>query len=153
MNIKQQIVAISLFLIAFSSCMTLQNPTFQGVENVKVNQVSGNNISVDISFKVFNPNSIGFTIADAGVDATINGNKVGNIILDDNAYLKANTTSTGKVTVTLPYSTISNYLPQIFMGQSLDLKLAGDVKVRKFLFSKKFKFELNHKLKPSDIKI
>jgi len=137
---------ITLSTLLFSSC-EVQEVTFSGIENIKVNELSQKGIDIDITAKIKNPNNTSFTVYKSNVDVEVGGINLGTARLTKKVRVKANAEQSYTFNVKSDLSKLNVLqLPNLlnmFAKRSVNVKLNGKLKVGKFLLRKAFKIALD----------
>ena len=85
------VVGVFLFFcFAFSSCGDFKDVTLNGIENIKLTNLSQKNVEALIAVRIKNPNNFSFTIFKSDIDVTLSGINAGIAHITDNVRIKAN---------------------------------------------------------------
>lgn len=80
----------SLLLISlFSSCRTLKDPVFDGIESVSVGEVGLDSSFITLNLKYYNPNSSGAKLTSASGSAWMENSYLGNFSVDSTVRIPA----------------------------------------------------------------
>jgi len=139
----------SLFFI--SSCDEYKDVTITGVENVKLIKLDQTGIELELSVRIKNPNTIGFTIYKPNLDAMINGVAVGKLKVSKRIHVKANSEDLHTFTVSTDFSKLSmedaGKMLSLALSKSGNLSVKGKVKVGNLFYRKTFDVERTQKIK------
>lgn len=129
---------VILIAIVFSSCFSYKDLEYRSFEGINVEKLDGDDVHIGLSVKVFNPNSYTIKIKSADLEASFNGNDLGDVTLVNTVSIAPNQESLQKVVCKVSGKKILSMLPLAFLTGSSKLTLTGNLKVKVFLFSKKF---------------
>ena len=136
-------LGISILLV-LSSCFTMKPVEFRRTENFSV---AGNNNSPLVSFGIVfhNPNKFGCTISDIESEGSIQDRLLFNAGVKSKVRAKANSDVTFPVTANLAKMQVSQLLGTglnlLLNDEAIPMKVKGSLKVRKFIFSKTYRFD------------
>lgn len=85
---KYLVAAIAIFFF-LSSCRTLKDPVFDGIENVAVGEVGLDNSLLTLNLKYFNPNSSGGKLKNASGKAWMDDTYLGSFTVDSTVRIPA----------------------------------------------------------------
>ncbi len=71
-----------IFLFVFPSCVSLKEPDFKGVENIRVSRLGFNESTLNLDLHYFNPNKSKLKLKQAEGDAWLDGNLLGHFTID-----------------------------------------------------------------------
>jgi LEA14-like dessication related protein len=138
-------------LLFISSCNEYQDVTITGVENVKVIKLDQTGIELELSVRIKNPNTIGFTIYKPDLDAMINGVAVGKLKVSKRIHVNANSEDLHTFRVSTDFSKLSpedaGKMLSLAFSKSGNLAVKGKIKVGNIFYRKTFPVEKTQKIK------
>jgi LEA14-like dessication related protein len=137
-------------LLFISSCDEYKDVTISGVENVKVVKLDKTGIELELSVRVKNPNSMGFTIYKPDMDAIINDVPVGKLKVSRKIHVKANSEDLHTFTVSTDFSKLSMSdaakMLSLLYSKNATLAVKGTIKVGNLFYRKTFPVERKQKI-------
>ena len=131
------------------SCGTYNPIVFKKVDNVNLNFDSNDAIS-KFEVLIFNPNTKGLKLRAAKANFHLLGKPLGKAELQQSIFIKANSENSIPFYLHLNEKNILELVPAgfeiLFGNSSRELKVDGFLKIRKFLWYKKVKFDLKQKI-------
>lgn len=140
-------VLISLVLL--SSC-NIREVEIGKIEGVSIKSVTKEQISLELMVPVQNKNNFAFTISDINIDLILGNVNLGKVKKSTKIKIPANSNQIQNVCVDVKFSKLAeNPLSLItsILKNKIDLKATGYIKVRKFIFTKKFDLNENQSVK------
>jgi LEA14-like dessication related protein len=127
--------------ISLAGCQ-LEAPELKNIEQIGIDEVGKSSVKITLWASIDNPNNYGFTVTEADLDVYINSTRIGKVVLDKNVKIKANRIETYPVELSagatnLIAGAIQGGIQTLLKGK-VNLRVKGNVKARRFLFSKKF---------------
>ena len=80
--------AITALLFLFSSCLEFDDVKFKGVESIKFPKIDQNELLIDLSLKLDNPNTYKIKIKPSVLDVYIGGVLMGQVQIDKKLVIK-----------------------------------------------------------------
>jgi LEA14-like dessication related protein len=140
----------SLFLLSFSACK-IYTPEFKRYDNMRYETLGSNGFTLGTDIVFYNPNSFKFKINGVGLDVLINGKKM--IYINEQRNVIVGRKSDFSIPLALTIKPDMNILEgikelyKVYTNKELDLKVAGNIEVKWFLFKKSLPVEVNKKVK------
>jgi LEA14-like dessication related protein len=81
---SQSFVFASTLILLFilSSCVSLKEPDFKGIENIRISRLGLNESTLNLDLHYFNPNKSKLRLKQAEGDAWLDGNLLGHFTID-----------------------------------------------------------------------
>lgn len=140
---NKSVTLLPLLLIFLSGCISLKMPEVTGVSNVRLTDLS-KDMSIEFNVGLRNPNSFGVTLKSMKTEVLLADSVVASVGLIHKQRIAA-----GQKTQ-IPFSVKPDVLSmpklgwlgitQLFKKDDKKFAVKGEIKVRKFIFSKKYKF-------------
>jgi LEA14-like dessication related protein len=128
----------TLLLLLLTSCMTFQPLTISNIDSVKLVEMKGKDVVIQASFKVQNPNGIGFSVKTSDLDVLLNSSFVGKAKIKDRIRIprKSDQFYTVQVTANMAQVLMNGLMNMnsIFSGGKSKVGLKGDLLISKFIF-------------------
>jgi LEA14-like dessication related protein len=131
--------------LVLQGCLNLKMPQVTGVSNVRLTELS-KDMQVQFDVGIKNPNAFGVTLKTMKAELFLADSAVAGIGIDRKTRLAANQK------VILPFSVkprLASFpklgwlgVKQLFTKDDKSFSIRGELKVRKFIFSKKVKFSV-----------
>jgi LEA14-like dessication related protein len=140
---------IYAFLILFTSC-TIREVEIGKIEGVSLKEVTKEHVTLELMVPVKNNNNFSFTISDVNLDLTLSNVDLGKVKKATKLKIPANSNAVQTMEFDIKFSKLaSNPLTLLssILKNKVDLKANGYIKVRKFLFTKKYLVNENQKVK------
>jgi LEA14-like dessication related protein len=93
--------------IIFPSCSDFKDVTLNGIENIKLTNLSQKSIEALITVRVKNPNNVSFTIYKSDMDVTLSGINAGIAHISENVKIKAKSEQTYTFKIKSDFSNLS----------------------------------------------
>ncbi len=136
-------------LVSFTSCMSVKQLQFAGAEHIAVSK-EGDHAQINFNIIGHNPNNVSFKLSELQTKITINGQSFANLQSDSVMRLKRNTDfsipASAKASQEDLMKIVSSGLALLLNGDKVEVEINGDFTLKKFLFRKKFSFQLNEKI-------
>lgn len=134
-----------LSMCAFSSCK-IQDLEYKRIENLKF---SLNNSAPEVKFDIicFNPNTVGCRVKDMSCHVINNNDTIAYAF--SNNRLRINPNIEVKIPVTSyvsPTSILKLGSKSLFGGTDIPIQLSGVITIEKFIFKKKYRYNVNEKI-------
>ncbi|HRH67229.1 MAG TPA: hypothetical protein PLU53_13080 [Bacteroidia bacterium] len=138
-----------ILILFLSSCFSTLPVEFKKIDQLSISS-GENKAAVNFNLLLKNPNNWGFRIITVETEMLIDRHSLGNVILPKNFRIKGKseagipiqiTTTTQDLLAVLPGS-----LATLFGSQSMDAVVKGNITFGKFIFRKKYPFELKQKV-------
>ena len=140
---------IYAFLILLTSC-TIREVEIGKIEGVSLKEVTKEHVTLELMVPVKNNNNFSFTISDVNLDLTLSNVDLGKVKKATKLKIPANSNAVQTMEFDIKFSKLaSNPLTLLssILKNKVDLKANGYIKVRKFLFTKKYLVNENQKVK------
>ncbi len=140
---------ILISLILLSSC-NIREVEIGKIEGVSIKVLTKEQISLELMVPVKNNNNFAFTISDININLILGNVNLGKVKKSTKIRIKANSSQTQNVGIDVKFSKLTeNPLSLItsVLKNKIDLKATGYIKVRKFIFTKKFDVNENQSVK------
>lgn len=144
--LNKNIWIIGILALVFSSCQ-MQDLIVGKPEGIKVEELSRKNIGLKVGLPVENPNDFGFTVKGIDIDVYVSGVKLGTINKTNKVKIGANSNMVYPININVKPSELLESGWGLLMdlgSDDVELMLKGNVKVSKFLISKKVKLDIKH---------
>ena len=143
---KNLFIIFLLPILFFLSCKSIRDVTIEGVENIKLTNLSKEEIEFEFDMRINNPNSIGVTIYPSEFETSVNNINAVKIKLAKKVRIKAKT----DMAYTFHYKSdfskleLNNVVKimSVVASKSANLSLKGDIKAGKWFYKKKIPVEL-----------
>jgi LEA14-like dessication related protein len=133
-------VFVAIFaLLTVGSC-SFKMLTVNSIEKPDVEKFSLDNSDISFGLNVNNPNKIGFRLVKTNLTVVVNKVEVGKVALGKKIKIKANSTSTIPVQLKMDSGKLLSIGTMSFFSDP-EILIKGNVKGRKFIFSKKYALE------------
>ena len=121
-----------LFLaLSISSCVTLREPDFRAVENIRVARLGKSETTLAMDVRYYNPNKTRVKLKEAGGSAWLDGNFLGNFKMDSMVLIPANAEFTLPVTLDVDMKKLLRNSLTAFLNKEVIIKLEGKAKLGK----------------------
>ncbi len=140
---------IFCLLTTMSGCFSTLPVEIRKIDQLAVSS-AGNQADVSFNIMLHNPNNWGFRIVKIQTELSIDQKKLGTVTLPDNLRIRKNAdvalpihigTTTQELLTILPGS-----LAALFGSSSMESVVKGNITFGKFIFRKKYPFELKQKI-------
>jgi len=142
-----------LSTLFITACAPLKPVEFRSVTDLKVeNPLASPKITANLNF--YNPNTVGCTAKDFKVDLSLGDSKLTTL-----SFQKKKISAKGifslPLSASVSYSELIKFIPvgvsSFQSGKDVPVELKGEIKLKKFLFAKKFQLEFHDKISMKDI--
>jgi hypothetical protein len=141
-------------LTLFTSCITVKPLRFEKAINLEVNK-TGDPLYINFDLTGHNPNNWSFKLTELQTKITIDGHSFIDLHTDTVMRLKKDADFSIPVRIQATrddlMKIISSGLSVILNGDKIPFDIQGDFVLKKFLFRKKFSFQLNDKINPEKL--
>lgn len=149
----------SLFLALcfpfFTGCFSTLPVEIRKIDKLNVNS-TGNNADISFDLMLHNPNNWGFKIVNVETAIQIDQHPLGKVELPKNFKIKRKSDAGLPIRISTTTQELLNLLPGslgVLLGsQSMDAIVSGKITFGKFIFRKKYPFELKQKLDSKALK-
>ena len=137
MNYKIFIIICSTFLM---SCKDFKEISVSSVDDFKVNNLTAEKLEAEITVKINNPNSVGFSIYPSEFNVVFSGIKLGKAKLNKRVHINGNTEKSYVFKLNSKLSDLNPMeLLQLLNAKNLGkIEVNGDLKAGKFYLKKKY---------------
>jgi len=136
-------------LILLNSC-NIKEVEIGNIDGVNIKKLTKEQLSLELNVPVKNNNNFAFTISDINIDLSLGNVNLGKINKTQKIKIPANSNQIQNVGVDIKFDNLSGN-PLSFISSVLknkvELKAKGYIKVRKFIFTKKFNIDENQAVK------
>jgi LEA14-like dessication related protein len=143
-NNKYLPLFLGIMLIFIWGCKPYQSLTIEEPQTVKIKSATFNNMSLDISLPIHNPNFYPIKAKKLHAKVYINENAVGTITNTETIKIPANSNKVHNLEIDIDYSDIFDSgfsLRKILKEKNLVLNLRGTLTVKSFLMKRKIEFD------------
>lgn len=144
---KYILILFTFCFAACSSCTDIKEVTFSGIENVQIISISTKGAEAEITAKIKNPNSMGFTVYKSDMDVTLNGINTGKAYLTDNVKIKRNSEESYTFKIKSDFSNLSltdfPSLLAIATSKNIKVGLKGNIKVGNLFVKRTFPVDVS----------
>jgi LEA14-like dessication related protein len=145
------VALLSIFLFTAISCGDIKEVEFGKIESARLLNTNIKELEAELSVRIKNANSFGFTVTKSDLNLSVNGKSLGKVKLKDNVHVKGNSDEPHTFTIKsdLSESGLGGLpaLMSIIQSRSPRVKLEGYLKVRTFLFfSKKIPVDIEQSI-------
>lgn len=120
---------LGVMIVSLAACNQVQNPTFIGIEGLKLDQISIKNTSVQANMKFNNPNSFGLTVAGTDLDIYLDDKKAGIVNQSQEIEVLAHSDFKVPIKASIDKDAITKELFSN-IGKALDLALGKKLPLR-----------------------
>ncbi len=124
---------------------------YRDIDYVKVEKWEGNKVQFRVGLKVYNPNNYKIKIKKVVLDASVNGQDLGQVLTDSKLVLPAEAESVQGVVCKASGSQLFGMMPGLFTGGAVKLHLKGTVKGKVSLFSRTFPVDFEENINVGDL--
>ncbi len=144
------------FLIPFlSSCLTIKPVEFKKTENITSSR-SDTALEVTFDLAMYNPNSMSVRLSNLETEVSIDNLPLGKAGLSNSVRLKRNSDFTLPILAKASLVDLINLSGiglNLYLGnQTATATIKGNMKLKKFIFSKKIQFEYKEKIDGKKLK-
>lgn len=142
------VLVVSLF--TFSSCLTYQDVEIVSVNDVKVEKFTKDEARVAVTVTVDNPNSYKIKIVNSDLDLFLNGNAMGEAVIDNTIVLPKKSRKEHTIYISTDLSKAAGLLPTLFtmaLGSQAKFRVTGTIKAKAFGIGKKFPVDFQENVK------
>ena len=141
---------IFLLPIILASCLQYEEVELKSFDGVMLKGISSQNIEIEASATILNPNDYNIKIKDPNIDVYLEGHKIGKLDLDETLVLEKNS----KKTYTIPIRTsldteLGSILPLMFTVFTKDkvlMQAKGDFKASAKMLSKRVDVDIEQEV-------
>jgi LEA14-like dessication related protein len=123
-NCLPGIAALALLCI-LASCHKPDAPEYQGFENIRLAQISGQQTLVSADLKFYNPNRFNLELRKAEVDIFLNDKPAGHSSLDSMIYIHKTDTFSIPVSLQVNLQSIFSNALQILLEKEVKIRMDG----------------------------
>ncbi len=149
-------IAITLVLSVFISCAPIKPIEYKSIDNFTISRV-GLSPEFKADVHLFNPNKIGAKIKSMTLDVYVNDTKLSSVCMDSKTCIRAVGDFTVPVLAQPSLTDVLRMLPKgistLFGSKDMPVTIKGEVVIKKFIFSKHYRFEVTEKLTKDKIKM
>ncbi len=146
----KRILFLGILLSLFATSCKIQDVEIRKFEGIKFKNIGENKANLELMIPVKNPNKFGFTISDIHINLSLNGKEIGMVKKTTKLRIPAKSDQTYPVGIEInidkAVGNISSLTASLLKNR-IGVKAKGYVKVRKFIFTKKFPVDQNENVK------
>ena len=139
-----------LILLSFliSSCRNLKETTVSGIDQFFINKINTEGIDANLSLKIKNTNSFGFSIYPSEFDIIYNGMHLGKAKLNKRVHIDGNSERVYSFNLKSNLSDLNIFdvLQLLNTENRGKIEIKGDLKAGKFFMKKKFDVNYSEKV-------
>ncbi|HOU98401.1 MAG TPA: LEA type 2 family protein [Bacteroidales bacterium] len=138
-----------IITVVLTSCK-INEVEVKKFESIKFKNIGENKANLELMIPVNNPNKFGFTISDIKLDLALNGKEVGKVKKTTKLRIPAHSNQSYPVGIEIEIDKALGNIASLTAGllkNKMGVKAKGYVKVRKFIFTKKFPIDQNEAVK------
>ncbi|HEY6503893.1 MAG TPA: LEA type 2 family protein [Chitinophagaceae bacterium] len=124
-------------LLGFSSCKDLKEPVFNGIQNVRVNNLKQGKSMMVLDMSYFNPNNINAKLKEAEGEAWLDSTYLGRFKVDSSVKIPANSNFIVPVKLDVEMKHLLKHSMAVLMNEQVLLTIKGKAKVGKTGFYRK----------------
>lgn len=132
----RKIVTVICCIVLLASCSP-KMLTIESIEKPDLSKLSSPQSEITFNIRIKNPNALGFRLVKSTLDVNVNNIAAGFVGINKKLKIKANATTTVPVTLKLDNSKLLTIGAMSLFSDPV-LQLSGQIKARKFLFTKKY---------------
>jgi LEA14-like dessication related protein len=143
-----------IFIFWFSSCIVLKPVEFKGIENVKVEKITNRSVLLNTGIKIRNNNSFSFYLKNVDLYLTVNDRAIADIRRKEKILIPAGSENIYDIPLEVDFSGIlksGGSLLKFAAGKDLSIHFKGQLRVGKFIFSKKLMVDVEKKISLKDL--
>jgi LEA14-like dessication related protein len=125
---KFHLYILLLAVFTLNSCMN--KPVFIGVNSVKLDQLKDSTLKAETGIKIYNPNSLSFTISSSQLTTIYKNIIVGNSDVNQEFTLKPHDTTTVPIVSTINLLSLSGVFPDLLSSDSATFSIKGNTKIK-----------------------
>jgi LEA14-like dessication related protein len=140
------------FLLAcfFSSCVTYQEVKLKEIKSIAFQNDDITSGKIVVTVSVVNPNNYDIQVKEYDLNAFVNNNDMGKLVVEENIMFPKNSDQEYTFTVKPDLSKVLSLLPSLYLTGSADAAIRGKVKVKALFISKFFDVNLQKKISAND---
>lgn len=143
LNMIKKVLWLPVVAVCMSGCVSLKMPEVTGVSNLRLTDLS-KDMSIQFDLGIRNPNAFGVTLKSMKTEIFLADSAVASVGLRHKQRLAAGQKSQLPFTVKPDVLSMPKLgwlgITQLFKKDDKKFAVKGEIKVRKFIFSKKYKF-------------
>jgi LEA14-like dessication related protein len=120
-----------IFLFILPSCVSLKEPDFKGIENIRVSRLGLNESTLNLDLHYFNPNKSKLKLKQAEGDAWLDGNLLGHFTIDTLIKIPANGDFRLPVMLEMNMKKLLQNSTALLLKNEVTLRVEGKAKVGK----------------------
>lgn len=146
---KRIFLGVILLSLWLTSCK-IQEVEIRKLEGIKFKNIGENKANLELMIPIKNPNKFGFTISDIHMDISLNGKEIGMAKKITTLRIPAKSDKTYPIGIEINIDKAVGNISSLtasLLKNKMGVKAKGYVKVRKFIFTKKFPVDQNENVK------
>jgi LEA14-like dessication related protein len=146
---KQFILILFILSTIFTSC-TIQEVEIGKVDGINLKDLTKDHISLELMVPIKNNNNFSFTISDVNLDLSLNNIALGKVKKCTRLKIPANSSAIQPFEFDIKFSKLVDNPMSLLASvikNKVGFKATGYIKVRRFVFSKKFDVNENQAVK------
>lgn len=144
-----------LFLLLpflLNSCISYEEVKLKEIKSVSLQNNDITSGKIVLVVNVVNPNNYDIHVKDYDLNAFVNNNDMGKVLVEETIVLPKNSDKDYTLTVKPDLSKVLGVLPSLYLAGSADAAIRGKVKVKAMMVSKTFDVNLQKKISTSDFR-
>ena len=138
---------IIFFIPLLLSCASVKNIEYRNLEVVKIDKLNLTETQLQISLSCYNPNNFGVKLQSSKLDIYLNDNIIGSSEQTQSISIPKKSSFKSPLSVRINLKKTIINLGLGLLNQEFDLKVRGNVNVKKGILVKTLPVEINKKLK------
>ena len=145
---KFSIFVLAILSLAITSCKELKEVSVIGIDQFFINKINTEGIDANLSLKIKNTNSFGFSIYPSEFDIIYNGMHLGKAKLNKRVHIDGNTERVYSFNLKSNLSDLNIFdvLQLLNTENRGKIEIKGDLKAGKFFMKKKFDVNYSEKV-------
>ncbi|OQY94290.1 MAG: hypothetical protein B6D37_08535 [Sphingobacteriales bacterium UTBCD1] len=138
MNKKKNILPYRLISLTFPvitiilfSCSTIKEPVFNGIDDLRLNEMGVNASTLSLRLNYFNPNHSGIKLKNAEGDAWVNQALLGHFKMDTTVNIPGRSDFTLPVKLEIDMKNALKNATALLFSKEINLKINGKAKIGK----------------------
>jgi len=141
---------VIIFLSVFISSCSIKEVEIGKIEGINLKDLTKEHISLELMVPIKNNNNFAFTISDVNLDLSLNNTALGKVKKCTKLKIPANSSAVQPFSFDIKFSKlVDNPISLIssVIKNKVDLKANGYIKVKRFIFTKKYNIDENQAVK------
>jgi hypothetical protein len=138
MVMRYSFIITGVIFFMLTSCRSMKEPVFNGIENVVINKVGAGKSSLTFNIAYFNPNNIKARLKSAEGDAWLDSTYLGHFFVDTTIDIPANASFIIPARLDVEMKNMLKHSLSAFLNEQVLITIKGKAKVGKSGIYKKF---------------